>query len=84
MAMDWQNLKNFLSHNIKQSALTRIKQLGNFSDPIPPTPRGKKKKKKESERAPSWTAKDMQKKSQHSITEETKRCYAGKGSPLVI
>jgi hypothetical protein len=54
MAMDWQNLKNFLSHNIKQSALTRIKQLGNFSDPIPPTPRGKKKKKKkESERAPS-------------------------------
>jgi hypothetical protein len=46
MAMDWQNLKNFLSHNIKQSALTRIKQLGNFSDPIPPTPRGKKKKKR--------------------------------------
>jgi len=46
MAMDWQNLKNFLSHNIKQSALTRIKQLGNFSDPIPPTPRGKKKKRR--------------------------------------
>jgi len=46
MAMDWQNLKNFLSHNKKQSALTRIKQLGNFSDPIPPTPRGKRKKKR--------------------------------------
>jgi hypothetical protein len=53
MAMDWQNLKNFLSHNIKQSALTRIKQLGNFSDPIPQTQSVKKKKKKESERAPS-------------------------------